>query len=272
MKSLFCCESKVLLILAAVLTAPGSHAAELYQWVDASGNVMYGDSPPTMTYSRTVGGVGSEGPLREVPEYLQTEVATPAVSPPTATDPALDKALSRLESMMNKMREIADQVERLEQQAPARAAPKTLPTDPDPGATMVAGRLPAPNDDTGVAEPRQQQRQQAGVNMPTSPVAGPSAPAGISPALPMATGGELASVEVAPRSGSADLVVAGVAEPMKLQSEDIIGRQPLLEVAVSEPQPIVTHMTAKERVRSRWQSESLAQQRFLKRLQQRAAD
>jgi hypothetical protein len=56
----------------------------------------------------------------------------------------------------------------------------------------------------------------------------------------------------------------------ELDGEEIIGSQPLLEVAAPEPQPIKSQLSAKERDRSRWQSQNRAHQRFLERLSKKA--
>lgn len=164
-------------------------ANSLYQWIDDQGNVMYGDSPPALSYARQVGS-GDPGSQDAAPPQQPEQVpAQPKVvasevqsdsEQPDPRDVALEEALSKIDAMMKQVSALSGQ----------------LQSSPEP-------------------------------------VPGPAA-------VPVSR------LELAPTP--------------------VLGAQPLLEVAMPESQPIESRLSERERDRTRWDTESLGQRRFLERL------
>ena len=285
MKGLYGVQTGIVAVTAMlVLCSPAVAERQLYQWVDASGNVMYGDSPPTVTHSRTVDPATTDGPVREIPDYLvERKPAVQEVMPDQAVPEkeVLLEALNRLESVMSRMQELTDQVDTLEAERNhllTQSAARSGGGEIVRGAKELALQVPVKASHVSTSIPKSAPRPEVtSTNPPTVLVdSGLEAPTMVPPMAQHLL--QPASEAIKVDGAAAEAAVAQVSfnevadlDHKELDGEAIIGSQPLLEVAVPEPQPIRSQMSAKERVRSRWQSENRAQQRFLKRLSQQAS-
>jgi hypothetical protein len=114
--------------------SPALAGGQTYQWVDQSGNVVYGDSPPQAN-TRQVGSPDSSAVLRAAAS--QAAVATDGTPSESGGDDetALAEALAKLNSVMGEVQALNKQVGALEKEraqslvdTTANAAPKQVET------------------------------------------------------------------------------------------------------------------------------------------------
>jgi hypothetical protein len=112
-------------------------ATPLYQWLDANGNVIYGDSPPAVSAARRL---GSEDPAPATaqpsplpPPVLAGESPTPA---PAVEGEGLDARDQALAAALAKLDAVMQQVSALSGQLPSP------PSAPGPAAAPAQGSAP----------------------------------------------------------------------------------------------------------------------------------
>jgi hypothetical protein len=80
---------KRLLLLAALIAWSGVAGAVVYKWVDAKGEVQYGDRPPDGVHAEVVELLGTHTPRPAASETAPVKTATP----PSQDDDAAKKAV-----------------------------------------------------------------------------------------------------------------------------------------------------------------------------------
>lgn len=265
------------LVPALVLSGfgPAQAAGTSYQWVDATGRVMYGDSPPSVTYTRRVGDYSSPDLLRDLPPSALGFTAAPATPsivatpdiPTTSEENAgsseqIDEVLAKLNAALAQVEALT--ADKLETTVTPDAEPsrKTRVVESAPGSDLAAAAqsliastttAPAPqlNDEPNAAP------VPATAAMVKSPVAAkPRSKSGVSVAVAQPVEVVLDNAE----NDTSEVVAEVVHAPA------VLGTVPPMDVAVSRPQPIESRMSPKDRARARWRRENVGEMRFLKRL------
>jgi hypothetical protein len=266
----------ILVSVAVVASASSVQAAgTLYQWVDSTGRVVYGDSPPTVTHTRRVDDHQSPNLLRDLPPALVSGAPTRvADAQPPETANAQPDSEAQLSEMMAKLNAALEQVEALTAENAESTAPATVATTAtDVGRSDLANAANALLGGAAASNSQVSQADTAGASAPAvSAVAAVDAPATGVPDIARQPETVNSSVVVAQPVevtletddiGGSEQVVASVAD-----APPVLGTEPPIEVAVASPQPIESRMSEKDRARARWRRENLGEMRFLNRLSQ----
>mgnify|MGYP001826874084 FL=1 len=258
---------------------PVQAAGTSYQWVDATGKVIYGDSPPSVTYTRRVGDHSSPGLLRDLPpSALESSAAsaTPAMAAthdtprPLAHTPGssdqIDQVLAKLNAALAQVEALT--ADKLEAKAVAPATSAAEPVRETPIAeTASGGKLAAAaqsllGSSTTVTPPLQSDE----VRVAPASGAAVIVPPPVAAKAPSRSGVSVAIAQPVEVVLDSDVIDAPelVAEAAHVPA--VLGTVPPMEVAVSSPQPIESRMSPKDRARARWRRENMGEMRFLKRL------
>jgi hypothetical protein len=257
--------------VAVVASASSAQAAgTLYQWVDATGRVVYGDSPPTVTHTRRVDDHQNPDLLRDLPPALVSDAPTQvADAQPPETAGAQPDSEAQLNEMMAKLNAALEQVQALTEEKAESTAPATLATAMPATTTSNIGRGDLANEAKallGAVTPSVSAAAQADVaKADTAAAPAPAVSAPDTARQPAAVNSSVVvaqPVEVMLETDDAsEQVVASVAD-----APPVLGTEPPIEVAVAKPQPIESRMSDKDRARARWRRENLGEMRFLNRL------
>jgi len=266
------------LVPALVFAGLGSvqAAGTSYQWVDATGRVMYGDSPPSVTYTRRVGDHSSPELLRDLPpsalgftpaSAAPAVAATPDTPQPSEDGPGssdeFDQVLAKLNAALAQVEALT--ADKLEAKATAEGTP----------AADSDGETPAVEPATGSKLAAAAQSLLGSTTTPSAPQLDDEPTA-----APVPTTAAIVEAPVAAKARSGSGVSVAVAQPVEVVLESdasdlvaeaghvpaVLGTVPPMEVAVSSPQPIESRMSPKDRARARWRRENMGEMRFLKRL------
>lgn len=133
-----------LLVAAALVSANGGNASEIYKWKDDKGVVHYSNTPPPKGAGATVLDE-SKGKVSVVPGYKPPDVA-----PSSGSDPALQDRVRRLERELEQERQTQSaasqsQAEAYEQwRAQCQAQRRTDCDNPNASVGPVYGGYPVP--------------------------------------------------------------------------------------------------------------------------------
>jgi hypothetical protein len=269
------------LVPALVLSGfgPAQAAGTSYQWVDATGRVMYGDSPPSVTYTRRVGDYSSPDLLRDLPPSALGFTAAPATPsivatpdiPTTSEENAgssdqIDEVLAKLNAALAQVEALtADKLETTVTPA-AEPSRETPVVESVPGSDLAAAAQSLIASTTTAPAPQLNYEPNAApvpatAAMVKSPVAAkPRSKSGVSVAVAQPVEVVLDGAE----NDTSEVVAEAAAEAVHVPA--VLGTVPPMEVAVSRPQPIESRMSPKDRARARWRRENVGEMRFLKRL------
>lgn len=216
----------------------------LYQWVDTSGRVVYGDSPPTVTESRQVDGRSRAGVQRSFPDRRESQQQASVVGHRPAAKPSATATLNA-DQLAALARLNPDLAQALAQGAPAA----TLLGNPGDNDASSGGAI-------AVTPPTLVRAAALATVTATAPtgtrLALDAVAAGESPLGPLAE----------PEADASSVTIANNTSSVSLG----LTTATVVDVAHSEPRLIETELSEKELVRLRRRSLAIGERRFLERL------
>ena len=251
---------RLAIVMATLLVSAAMHVASagpqvkrvgnLYQWVDQTGRVIYGDSPPTVTQSRRVSGRGAEGVQREFPGAQTSAGEVDGTTRPVAKRQSGSRLNAAQLAALARLR--PDLAEALEQTDTATVEREhSQPARPDDAPGRTQGVVAT------IAQPPNGGPSDSGDNSSVPRVRLVEAP---SPSKPLPA---VRAARVEPERVEAPLpAVASGPSTVNLG----MTTTSVVEVAHAKPQLIETELSDKERVRMRRRSQAIGERRFLERL------